>query len=219
MAKVLFITGTDTGVGKTVASVLLTRHWLATGADVVAVKPFCSGGRDDAEALREAQGGNVATEAINPWFFPEPLTPMLAARRAGCRLKLADALRFLRQSAAGHDGLLVEGAGGLLSPLGEDFSARELIHRLQAIPVVVCPDRLGAINQARLVFAALGAPARAKARLVLVSQPSPDSSTRHNAAILGEILGDDRVFRLPWLSQPATSVRIPPGIRALLASV
>ena len=210
---------TDTGVGKTVVSVLLTRQWLANGTRVAAVKPFCSGGREDAEALWEAQGRRIGIDDINPWFFREALTPLLAARREGRRLGLVEAVGFLRTAAAGREGLLVEGAGGLLSPLGEEFTGRELIARTQAIPVVVCPDRLGAINQARLVFAALGTSARSRARLVLVSQSAPDSSTRSNATLLREILGADRVFRVPWLTQSPLSVRIPQGIRQLLQAV
>ena len=125
-----------------------------TGGRFRAVKPFCSGGREDAEALFAAQGGMVPMDEINPWHFRAPLAPLVAARRQGVRVTLEEATAFLRRSARGRDRLLVEGAGGLLSPLGEGFTARELIRATRARVLVVCPDRLGAINQSLLVFAA-----------------------------------------------------------------
>ena len=80
MADVLFIIGTDTGVGKTVLTVLLTRHLHQQGRRVRAVKPFCSGGRGDAGLIRAALCGAMSLDAINPWNFAEPLAPVLVAR-------------------------------------------------------------------------------------------------------------------------------------------
>lgn len=207
--RVVFITGTDTGVGKTVATVLLTRQLRSRGVRVRAVKPFCSGGRDDAEALFEAQAGEMALDAINPWYFKAPLTPLLAARAVGKKIELADTLDFLRQAARGVELLLIEGAGGLLSPLGEGFCARELIRNLKATPLIVCPNRLGAINQCRLVFEALDARSRARAQLLLVRAPKPDGAVRGNLHLLRELLGAERIHEIPHLELPATRARVP----------
>lgn len=198
MRRPFFITGTDTGVGKTVLTVLLTRHLRARGIPVRAVKPFCSGGREDAEALHAAQGGSEALDAINPWHFRVALTPLLAARREHRRIVRKDAEAYLKTAAAGHGVLLIEGAGGLLSPLGIGFNARDLIASLDATPLVVCPNRLGAINQALLVLDAIPGNAGTRARLILMEARIPDAASRTNPRLLRELIGPDRVFLLPW---------------------
>ncbi len=199
MPRTLFITGSDTGVGKTVLTALLIRRLRQLGLPALAVKPFCSGGRDDAEILRAAQDDEVTLDALNPWAFRAPLTPLLAARQEKRPVPLEEALRYLRTAARVAPTLVVEGAGGLLSPLGEGYSARELIARLRASVLVVCANRLGAINQARLTLAALPAPGRASAKLVLMAQAHPDSATAGNVAVLRELLGPERVWTLPFL--------------------
>lgn len=199
MPRTLFITGSDTGVGKTVLTALLIRRLRQHGRPALAVKPFCSGGRDDAEILRAAQDDEVTLDALNPWAFRAPLTPLLAARQENRPVPLAEALAYLRAAARVAPTLVVEGAGGLLSPLGEDYSARELIARLRASVLVVCANRLGAINQARLTLAALPAPGRANAKLVLMAQARPDSAATGNVTVLRELLGPERVWTFPFL--------------------
>jgi dethiobiotin synthetase len=87
----------------------------------------------------------------------------------------------------------------LLSPLGEDFDTRDWIAALDAVPIVVVPNRLGAVNQARLVLEALPKPARARALVVLVEQRNPDAAARGNARLLSEWVPSAAVFRLPWV--------------------
>jgi dethiobiotin synthetase len=208
--RTLFITGTDTGVGKTTLAALLVCRLRARGIDARAVKPVCSGGRADARLLARVQGGNAALDEINPWHFRAPLAPLLSARLENRRVTRSALRRFVRVQQERCDLLIVEGAGGILSPLGEDVDARDLIARLEALPVVVCPNRLGAINQALMALAALPPRARRKARLVLVEQRKPDQAARGNVVLLRELLGGRRVPLLPWLSQvgaPRLSLR------------
>jgi dethiobiotin synthetase len=194
-----FITGTDTGVGKTVLTALLARYWRERGVKVVALKPVCSGGRDDARALHAASGGELMLDEINPWHFRVPIAPLMAARYERKRVKLSQVVACIQLMQKRFDVLLVEGAGGLLSPLGEDFDSRDLIASLRATPVVVCPDRLGAVNQVLLTLEALPRAARRKARVVLVSPPRPDASLKTNRRLLAEQFDGKRIFRLPWL--------------------
>jgi dethiobiotin synthetase len=197
-----FITGTDTGVGKTVLTALLTRFLRERGVNVAALKPVCSGGRDDARVLRAASAGALTLDEVNPWHFRAPTAPLLAARRERKQVRLSDALAYLRAMQRRFDVLLVEGAGGLLSPLGENFDSRDLIASLRAVPIVVCPNRLGAVNQVLLTLEALPSGAAARARIVLVLPPKPDVSTRTNAGLLAEHLGGKRIFPMPWLGGP-----------------
>jgi len=194
-----FITGTDTGVGKTVLTALLTRYLRERGINAVALKPICSGGRDDARELRAAGHGVLALDEVNPWHFRAPIAPLLAARRERRRVKLSQVLAHLRAMQKRFDVLLIEGAGGLLSPLGENFDSRSLITSLRAAPIVVCPNRLGAVNQVLLTLEALPRGAAARARVVLMSPSRPDSSTAANVNLLGDYFGKKRIFPLPWL--------------------
>ena len=199
MKPVLFITGTDTDVGKTVLTALLVRHLRERGVSAAALKPICSGGRGDARALRAAMNGALTPDEINPWHFRAPIAPLPAARRERRRVGLADVLAHVRTMQRRFDVLLVEGAGGLLSPLGENFDSRDLIAALRATPMVVCPNRLGAVNQVLLTLAALPRSASCRARVVLMSPSKPDASTSTNVSLLAEFLDAQRIFCLPRL--------------------
>lgn len=218
-----FITGSDTGVGKTVLTALLTRLLLAEGVRVRAVKPFCSGGRDDAEALFAAQRGRVPMDEINPWHFRAPLAPLIAARREKKRVPLTEVTAFLRDAARQCDVLLIEGAGGVLSPLGEGYSARDLITLMRARPLVVCPDRLGTINQGLMALAALSSQTAKGAKLVL-SQGSPrDGSRATNSRVLTELLSANRVHTLPLVKADALTGppdhKLAAGLRRRLTAI
>lgn len=189
----IVITGSDTGVGKTVLCALLARHLADAGHDVAALKPICSGGRGDARLLHAALSGKLPLDIINPWHFRAPVAPVLAARREGVALKLDTVRRHIASVARHHVVTLVEGAGGLLSPLGECFDTRDLIRSLRATPVIVCPNRLGAVNQAALVLDALPAAARRRALVVLVDTQPRDAASRDNAKLLHKTCGAEVV--------------------------
>jgi dethiobiotin synthetase len=203
----LFITGTDTGVGKTALTALLARYLCGRGVRAAALKPICSGGRGDARALHAALDGVLTLGEINPWHFCAPIAPLLAARREKGRVTLADVVAHVRTMQKRFDVLLIEGAGGLLSPLGGNFNSRDLIVALRAMPIVVCPNRLGAVNQVLLTLEALPYSAMAKARVVLMSPSRLDSSTSTNAGLLAEFFDAKKVFSLPWLGRNFNMVR------------
>jgi dethiobiotin synthetase len=199
MKRTLFITGTDTGVGKTVLTALLTRFLCEQSVKVAALKPVCSGGRGDARALCAALDGALTLDEINPWHFQAPIAPVLAARRENQRVMLSQVLAHARAVQTRFEVVLVEGAGGLLSPLGEDFNSRDLIEVLRATPVIVAQNKLGAVNQVLLTLAALPKSSRAKARVILFAPPKADASTKSNVELLAEFCAAERIFPLPWL--------------------
>lgn len=196
-----FITGTGTGVGKTVLTALLARFLRQSGRRVAALKPVCSGSRADARRLASALEGELTLDEINPWHFRAPIAPALAARREQQRVTLARMAAHARRLHHRFDWLLVEGAGGLLSPLGENADSRDLIAALRAIPVIAGPNRLGVVNHLRLTLAALPPAARARARVVLMSPETADAATRTNAALLAEYFAADRIITFPWLGR------------------
>src|SRR5208283_3205139 len=112
MQSVFFITGTDTGVGKTVLTALLAQHLRRRGIRVAALKPMASGDREDARELQAALDGALTLDEINPWHFRASLAPLLAARREHRRVRLAGVLAHIREMQKRFDVVLVEGAGG-----------------------------------------------------------------------------------------------------------
>ena len=206
MKRTIFITGTDTGVGKTVLTALLARFLRERGVNAAALKPICSGGRADARALRAAMDSALSLDEINPWHFRAPLAPLLAARRERKHVHLSEVLAHVRAMQKRFDVLLVEGAGGLLSPLGENFDSGDLIAALGASPLIVAPNRLGAVNHILLTLEALPRSAAANARVVLMSPPKRDAAAATNAKLLAEFFDAKRIFTLPWLGE-----NFPPG--------
>ena len=197
--RIFFITGTDTGVGKTVVAVLVTRHLRERGFYVAALKPVCSGSRDDARRLRDAAGRVLLPDDVNPWHFRAPVAPLLAARKERKRVRLREVVAHIGRVAKSFEVLVVEGAGGLLSPLGEDFDSRDLIRALGATPIIVCPNKLGAVNQVRLTVGALPRAAARQAGIVLVNPARPDAASRTNLKLLKEFVDPKRLRLLPWL--------------------
>ncbi len=193
----LLITGTGTDVGKTVLATLLVRRLVQLGHPVHAFKPVCSGGRSDAQALWRAQRRQMPLSVVNPWWFETATTPREAARAAGVSLQLAEVCAHLRRHACRTGVTLVEGGGGLLSPLGDDFDSRRLLTALDAAPLVVTVNRLGVLNEAWLTLEALPRSARARARWVLFDPVQPDASSASNPLLLGERIGADRIHPLP----------------------
>jgi len=198
--RYVVITGSDTGVGKTVLTAWLTRRLRAEGVNAVALKPICSGGRADARALHRANGRTLDLDEVNPWHFPAALAPVLAAQQAGRRIQLNQVMTWMRTVSRAHELVLVEGAGGLLSPLGEGFDTRELVRELNAIPVVVVPNRLGAVNQARLVIEALPDRARSKAQVVFAAVRGAGPAARWNPELLQAHFPKLPHTLLPWVT-------------------
>ncbi len=201
MRRSLYITGTDTGVGKTLLTRLLAEYLRRRGVKVAAFKPLCSGGRADARALHAALGGELTLDEINPWHFRAPITPLLAARRE----KIGALSPLCWPTFANWEKpfavTLIEGAGGLLSPLGVNFDSRDLLTALNATPVIVVQNRLGAINQVRLTWEALPPILRKRAKVVLMSPAEPDAASATNARLLTAWIPQGNLLILPWLGK------------------
>jgi dethiobiotin synthetase len=168
MGKVIFITGTDTGVGKTVVSALLLYHFRLQGVKTFGVKPFCSGSRSDTRLLREVQAGELTMREITPFHFEHPLAPGVQAwGGTGPRPNLTRTLDFIGEMANRADLLLVEGCGGLRVPLGPNFMVLDVVESLKCPVLLVGANRLGGINQALLSLDALQAGKVVETRLIL----------------------------------------------------
>lgn len=220
--RVIVITGTDTGVGKTVLTGLLARYLLVNGNSVAALKPISSGGRADARELHRALGGALTLDEINPWHFRGPLAPLLAARMDKRAVTLREVVAHVHAMANRFETVLVEGAGGLLSPLGEGISTRELIGALGAEVFVVARNQLGAVNHLRLTLEALPPLTRGRARIAWMSPKKRNPVSRTNPALLAEFIGPAHTAVLPHFPRMARAeqmlaiAKVRPALEALL---
>lgn len=162
MAKGLFITGTDTGVGKTIVAATLARLLRMHGINVGVMKPVTTGCReeeglvvsDDARLLCHASGC-VYGDDVAPYRLREPLAPAEAASRDGIRIEFARIKECYDRLAARHDFVIIEGAGGLMVPLVGGMLIADLARELAQPLVVVARPGLGTINHSVLTcFAA-----------------------------------------------------------------
>jgi len=150
-----FITGTDTGVGKTYAVSLLVHGLRRAGLDSVGMKPVCSGDRSDAELLQTASGGGVELDDINPVWFRTPASPYAASMIENKMIDLAAIRTSFDKLRKAHPSMLVEGVGGWLVPLRRDYFVRDLAAEFGLPVVVVARNRLGALNHTLLTVRAI----------------------------------------------------------------
>ena len=153
-----FVTGTDTGVGKTLVACSLLRAFAGCDMKVVGMKPVASGAELRAGALvnedveRLIESGNVIAprEHVNPYCFEPPIAPHIAARQAGVTISLDRIVASARVLAALADSVIVEGVGGFRAPLGANIDTAELAARLALPVVLVVGLRLGCLSHAML---------------------------------------------------------------------
>ncbi len=200
----LLVTGTDTEVGKSVVGAALLAAWRQLGRSVDAYKPVESGVEGapaDGTLLWEACGRAHPLDEVCPVRLSAPLAPPVAARDEGVVLDPADWQRRIADRAGASDLLLVEGAGGLLSPLWEGGDAAELAVRCQLPTLVVAADRLGVINHVRLVVEALERRAVPIVAVVLTrSEPSrpDDPSLQSNRREIASRIDPPVIGPLPF---------------------
>ena len=208
-SRIIFITGTDTGVGKTLLTGLLLHHLRQSGCHALAVKPFCSGGTADVEFLNSLQEDELEPAEINPFYFAEPIAPLIAARKHHRRIHLPDVLKQIRGVMRRSECLLIEGSGGLLVPLGEGYTVGDLIRKLDCEVVVAGRNRLGTINHTLLTVEALQHIGIQRLKVVLMTQDGrrvracgrPDLSFRSNRRILSEMLAPIPVLEIGFLGR------------------
>lgn len=213
MTTTVFVAGTDTGVGKTWTACALARALSERGRRVVAIKPIetgCAGPPSESEdgvALARATGQAEPSSALIR--LRAPVAPSEAADREGIRLDFEALVRRARASAASSEIALIEGAGGLLSPITWEHSALDLVRALDtdARVLLVAADRLGTINHTimsleileRRGFPALG--------VVLTAPSEPDLSTGSNARAIARLSRCPRIVEAPRTLDPSRMSR------------
>jgi dethiobiotin synthetase len=159
----LFITGTDTEVGKTVVARLIVRSLVATGVRVAVMKPVAAGSvmtaagprNDDALGLMADSNVVMPYATVNPYCLPAPVSPHLAAREVGVTIELPRLTQSFAALSAAADYVIVEGAGGWFAPLNDEQFIADLAAMLGLPVLLVVGLRLGCLNHALLSVAAI----------------------------------------------------------------
>lgn len=200
--KGLFITGTDTGVGKTAVAAALAAVLNARGLDPGVMKPVASGGPASADArlLRNAAGVVDPIRDVNPVCLTTPLSPNVAARIEGRPIDLNLILDAFARLSAAHSWMIVEGVGGLLVPIRDDFSVADLAVRLGLPLLIVARAALGTINHTLLTLEAAAARNLEVRGIVYnTTQPGPaDAAARTSPEIITRLTGIPSLGVLPF---------------------
>lgn len=219
-----FVTGTDTGVGKSLAAAALLHALALHHARVVGMKPVAAGAErvgdawanEDVLALRAASTLAVPPELDNPVLLPDPVSPHLAAARAGLRIDIDLIARRYRELSKLADAVVVEGAGGFLVPLGDQQTGADLAQALALPMVLVVGLRLGCLNHALLTAEAIRARGLVLAGWIASridpGMLSPDDSLAYLRARLDAPLLAD----IPHLAVPDATrltIELPPAWR------
>jgi dethiobiotin synthetase len=201
------VTGTDTGVGKTVVACALVAALRERGLAVAAMKPAETGivardGASDAERLRWATGDADPLDVVCPVTLAEPLAPWVAAERAGRPLDLPPLDSALARLETGRDAIVVEGAGGLLVPFTRALAFADLVARWALDLVVVAANRLGVINHTLLTVREAERRGLMVRAVALVDPPHAEHAVaeRTNGDVLVELLAPVPVVRVPRLT-------------------
>lgn len=205
-----FVTGTDTGVGKTMVAAALLHRLAQRGLRAAGMKPVAAGAEqrdgawvnEDAERLAAAASVEVPRELLCPYPLPEAVAPHIAAESAGVRLELGRILRAYAALEQRADAVVVEGVGGWRVPLGEDFDSADLAAALRLPVVLVVGLRLGCLNHAALTAESVAARGLVLAGWVANTLDPRMPRIERNVQTLQRLLPAPCFGWLPWMDRP-----------------
>ncbi len=207
-----FVTATDTGVGKTVVAAALALALESQGRSVGVLKPVQSGygasdPAGDTMLLRSWLELDAAVDAMNVVAYEEPVAPLVAARAVGEEISLLPIIERATLLSTRHDLLVIEGAGGLLAPIGETWTVADMAIALGYPLVIVARDALGTVNHTLLTLQVARSLGLQVAGVVLNrNSAEEDPSNATNAELIAEFGDVDVTGPLPWLGeQPSGS--------------
>ncbi len=184
-----FVTGTDTGVGKTHVTRLLLETLRQCGLDAVGYKPVACGDREDGRILASASGG-LDLDQVNPVYLQTAASPYVAGLLENQPVSPADLLAGFHQLAAAHPIVIVEGVGGWEVPLGANYRVSDLAKDLGLPVILVAANRLGALNHILLTLGAIRAKGLVCAGIVLNQLDDElDTAMITNKGILEDLTG------------------------------
>jgi dethiobiotin synthetase len=217
-----FVTGTDTGVGKTVVACALLAALAGRGKRAIGMKPVACGGEpgtdtllnDDVERLLAAGNVDAPREHVNPYGFAPAIAPHIAARQAGVVIDLDRVEKSFRVLAGMADAVVVEGVGGFHVPLGSGADTAQLAARLALPVVLVVGMRLGCLNHALLTANAVSGCGLKLAGWIANHVDPEMAVAEDNVRALDERIGAPRIGRISFHREPdyraiSMSLRLP----------
>jgi dethiobiotin synthetase len=227
----VFVTGTDTGVGKTEISLGLMAALQQRGLSVLGMKPVASDGRvgehglrcEDAVRLRDQGSVTAPYESVNPYAFEPPIAPHIAAGEAGVEVELSRIREAYRELSEQADWVVVEGVGGWLVPLGPSLAVCDLPRALDIPVVLVIGLRLGCLNHSLLTVEAIRSHGLRLAGWV-ANLMDPEMLARdRNIATLAALIDAPCLGVVAWLQQPrpelvAAHLTVDPLLRSVVGS-
>ncbi|GMA69636.1 ATP-dependent dethiobiotin synthetase BioD [Leuconostoc litchii] len=203
--KGYFITGTDTEIGKTFVTAVLASYFNKHNQDIGVFKPLMSGARredtsSDAYILKDSANVKDSLEEINPFQWDEALAPALAQKRAKTNYTLDDVLKKYNILAQKHNGMLVEGAGGITVPYGDNFTVTDLARELKLPLIIVAPNKLGVINHIILTIEFARNHHLKIAGIIFNGAKHRGTVEDTNLALLKEMTNVPIIGELPWIN-------------------
>ena len=154
-----FITGTDTDVGKTCVSAAIAKYLFDKGVNVGVMKPFASGYKEsidsiseDVEILLKYSGSNDPIELVNPYYFEIPTSPYDACKQLNLEIDMSKVVDAYKQLTAIHDVVIVEGIGGIMTPISRNYFVSDLISELNLDSFIVTGSKIGTVNHLMLTY-------------------------------------------------------------------
>jgi dethiobiotin synthetase len=201
-----FVTGTDTGVGKTLISCALLHAFAAQGKRVAGMKPVaagCNAKEQNEDVLQLRAAGNVAVGygQINPYLFLPAIAPHIAAQRAGVIIQFSRIAQSYQELAAQADVVIVEGVGGLLVPLNAQQDSADLVQELGLPIILVVGVRLGCLNHALLTAEAISTRGLTMAGWVANVVDAGMTLVEENIAALQQRIAAPLLGVVPYLPQ------------------
>jgi dethiobiotin synthetase len=223
----LFITGTDTGVGKTVIAGAIANWFRRRGSRVAVCKPCATGCvrrreglvSEDAEFLAACADSPHPLDLICPERFIEPLAPAIAAERAGVKLDWESINRSLKLMSQGRDVMIVEGVGGLMVPMDAKHTVLDVVKWLEIPSIVVARPALGTINHTLLTVNALRSNGLKVAGVVINRYPAEGASVAEET----NPRAIEKWGKIPILAivpdEPVNGITLPSGVIAAIDAV
>ena len=154
-----FVTGTDTDVGKTCVSSAIAKHLRDIDVDVGVMKPFASGYKassnsvsEDVEILMKYSEVTDPIDLVNPYYFEIPTSPYDACKQLNLEIDISKVIESYKQLTSIHDVVIVEGIGGIMTPISKNYFVSDLISDLQLESIIVTGSKIGTVNHLMLTY-------------------------------------------------------------------
>lgn len=211
----VFITGTDTDVGKTVVATAIVKSLVAEGVDVGVMKPIETGGGDDAQKLQQAASSTDSIDLVCPYRLKRALAPMIAAELENTTLNIQKIIDCYNLLSSRHEIVVVEGAGGVAVPITQELLISDLIAMLHIPSIVVGRARLGTINHTALTVEHLQHK-NIRVVAIVLNGSKGDEAEIDNPGVIQQMTTIKHIYTTPQVVDPFNHFFDLEGLRTII---